>query len=386
MPVASSRLSEPAKAGTRPAASGPTSTGTRSSVTHEPDDDHGEQPRDRALERPVPAFLQRQQPERDHPRHQAADRQGQPEEQVQRHRAADDLGQVGGDRDDLRLHPEPDVDPAREGVAADLGQVAARREAELGRQRLDQHRGDVGRDDHPEQQVAVLGAGGEVGGEVAGVDVGDRGDERRPEQRGGAQHPGRAGGGGAHGAHHASTSRSTSTSTCTSRPCTRRVSDSPRAWSRPSNRTQSGPPASAFEHDQGQAGDDAEVVEVRQRGGVPVLHPLDPELPADRGVGEPGAPALDVGVAGPRDRVAVRVVRGAVEQRVDAVEQPVGHGVLQGVRLVVHLVRGEPDDADEEGLEQPVPADDVPGVPGAVRRQRGAVVRCARRARARRAA
>ena len=52
-------------------------------------------------------------------------------------------------------------------------------------------------------------------------------------------------------------------------------------------------------------------VEVRQRGAVPVLHPLDPELPADRRVGEPGAPALDVRVAGPRDRVAVRVVRAA---------------------------------------------------------------------------
>ena len=94
---------------------------------HEPDDDHGEEPRDRALERPVPALLQRQEPEGDDARHQAADRQRQPEQQVERHGAADHLGEVGGDRDALRLHPQPDVDLPGEGVAADLGQVAAGR-------------------------------------------------------------------------------------------------------------------------------------------------------------------------------------------------------------------------------------------------------------------
>ena len=135
------------------------------------------------------------------------------------------------------------------------------------------------------------------------------------------------------------------------------------------------PERPALEHDQGQAGYHAEVGQVRERGPVPVLHPLDPELPTDRRVGEPGAPALDVRLAGPRDRVAVRVVGRPAEQFVDAVEQPVGHRVLQGVRLVVHLVRGEPDDADQESLQQPVPADHVPGVPGAVRRERRPVVR-----------
>ena len=70
-----------------------------------------------------------------------------------------------------------------EAVAADLGQVHAGGDAELGAQRLDQHRHQVRDDDHPEEQIAELGAGGEVGGEVTGVDVRDGGDEGRAEER-----------------------------------------------------------------------------------------------------------------------------------------------------------------------------------------------------------
>src|SRR5665647_719325 len=43
-------------------------------------------------------------------------------------------------------------------------------------------------DDHPDEQVAVAGAGRQVAGDVAGVQVGDAGDEGRaqqPEQAGG---------------------------------------------------------------------------------------------------------------------------------------------------------------------------------------------------------
>ena len=68
-------------------------------------------------------------------------------------------------------------------VAADLGEVVAGGDAELRAHRLDQHRHQVRGQDDPEQQVAVLGARGDVGGEVARVDVGDRGDERRAEER-----------------------------------------------------------------------------------------------------------------------------------------------------------------------------------------------------------
>ena len=57
------------------------------------------------------------------------------------------------------------------------------RDAQLGRERLDQHRHQVAGDDDPQQEIAELGAALNVGGEVAGVDVRDRGDERRAEER-----------------------------------------------------------------------------------------------------------------------------------------------------------------------------------------------------------
>ena len=86
-------------------------------------------------------------------------------------------------RDHLGLDPEADRRPARERLAAELGEVLAGRDAELRRLGLDHHRDQVRREDDPEQQVAELRPGGDVGREVAGVDVGDRGDERRPEER-----------------------------------------------------------------------------------------------------------------------------------------------------------------------------------------------------------
>ena len=65
-------------------------------------------------------------------------------------------------------------------VAAHLGQIAPGDDAELGRQRLEQHGDQIGEQHHPEQPVAVFGAGLDVGGEIARVHIGDRGDDRRP--------------------------------------------------------------------------------------------------------------------------------------------------------------------------------------------------------------
>ena len=87
-----------------------------------------------------------------------------------------------GHRHHLGLQPEADRGAAREALAAELGEVLAGGDPELRRLRLDQHRDQVGREHHPEQQVAELGAAGDVGGEVAGVDVGDRGDEGGAEE------------------------------------------------------------------------------------------------------------------------------------------------------------------------------------------------------------
>ena len=54
--------------------------------------------------------------------------------------------------------------------------------SELGGERLEQHRHDIG-DDDPQQLVAMGRAGGDVGRKIAGVEIGDRGDERRPGER-----------------------------------------------------------------------------------------------------------------------------------------------------------------------------------------------------------
>ena len=70
-------------------------------------------------------------------------------------------------------------DRPRKMVAAHFREVAAGDDAELGRQRLEQHRDQIGEQHDPEQSVAVSGAGLDVGGEIPGVHIGDRGDDRR---------------------------------------------------------------------------------------------------------------------------------------------------------------------------------------------------------------
>ena len=340
------------------------------------------QPRDRALERPVPALLQRQQPEGDDARHQAADRQRQPEQQVERHRAADHLGEVGGDRDALRLHPQPDVDLAGEGVAADLGQVAAGREAELRRQRLDQHRGDVGRDDHPQQQVAVLRALRRSWWRSC------RGRRRRWRRRTPARAAGRsrsARAGRAAAARTAFIMRARPRAPRDRAPggsAARRA-----AWSRPSNRTHNGPPnGPALDHDQGQAGYHAEVGQVRQRGAVPVLHALDPELHADARRRRAGCPS---------PRRARRRSAGSGRRAGRASAGRAGSSMRSSSRSDTACSRASASSCTSCGPSPTTRTRKVSSSrcrrttcrawPGAVRRERRAVVRCARRARVRRA-
>ena len=155
---------------------------------------------DGELEAPVAAVLQRQDRERDGGRHQPGGEGRDPEQEVERDRGADELREVGRDRDRLGLEPEAPGDRSREGLAAELGQRAAARDADLRRQVLHEHRHQVRGDDHPDEQEAVLGAARDVGREVAGVDVGDGRDEGRAEQRQGgadaaaaARPPGAAG-------------------------------------------------------------------------------------------------------------------------------------------------------------------------------------------------
>ena len=138
-------------------------------------------PDDHELEAPVAAALEREDRERDDGRDQPGVEQRHAEQQVQRDRRADELGEVGRHGDQLGLDPEADRDRPREVLAAQLGQVLAGRDADLRREVLDQHRHEVRGEQHPQQQVAELGAAGDVRGEVAGVDVRDARDERRAE-------------------------------------------------------------------------------------------------------------------------------------------------------------------------------------------------------------
>ena len=76
-----------------------------------------------------------------------------------------------------------------------------------------------------------------------------------------------------------------------------------------------------------------------------------------QGAGEQGVEFVTRHVAvGRRDGVAVRVHLGPAEHLVDALDEAVGHDVLQLLRLVVHLVPAEAHHAHQEQLDQPVPA------------------------------
>ena len=151
-------------------------------VVDEAEQDHTHEPGDRELELAVAALLEAEDREGDHGGHQTRDEQGHPEEQVQRERGADELGEVGGHCDQLGLHPEAPRRRRREVLAAELGEVPARRDAHLGGQVLYEHPDQVRQQDHPQEEVAVRRATRDVGGEVAGVDVCDRRHERRPEE------------------------------------------------------------------------------------------------------------------------------------------------------------------------------------------------------------
>ena len=93
--------------------------------------------------------------------------------------AAEKLGEIGRHGGDLADDPHRPNDRPRKLIAAHFREVAAGDDAELGRQRLEQHRDHIGEQHHPEQAVAVLGPGLDVGGEVARIHIGDRGDHRR---------------------------------------------------------------------------------------------------------------------------------------------------------------------------------------------------------------
>ena len=246
----------------------------------------------------------------------------------------------------------PNETPAREVLAAQLGQAAPGRDADLGRQELDQHRHQVRDEDHPQQQVAELGAAGDVGGEVAGVDVGDRGHERRADERQrGAdaaaalrvlERPRRDRGFLRAHAWTLIAPASEPPSTCTASP----------------KRTNSGPSNGCFSTTSNASpGSDPAVGEVAQHLGVGVGDPHEHAAGAGLGGGEAlGLELLDHEVGG-RDRVAVRVARRVAELGRDQRLELLGEHVLEHLGLVVHAVPRHAEALGEVELEQPVVAD-----------------------------
>ena len=189
MPTDSSTLSLPENAGSSPPKTSTTCGLARNACVANERTITPTRPAITASSRRKPRACSGEDREGDDARQHTGEEERDAEEQVEAERRADELGEVGRHGDRLGLDPETERDRAWKAVAAHLGQVLAGRDPELGAHRLDQHRHQVRGDDHPEQQVAELGAAGHVRREVAGVDVGDAGDERRPEEGPEAAHP-----------------------------------------------------------------------------------------------------------------------------------------------------------------------------------------------------
>ncbi len=82
--------------------------------------------------------------------------------------AADDFGDVGRDRHHLGLEPEGAAVVLTQALTQHFGQGSAGDETEFRGQILHEDGHRVGEYEYPDEEVAVLGAGGEVGGDVAG--------------------------------------------------------------------------------------------------------------------------------------------------------------------------------------------------------------------------
>ena len=116
-------------------------------------------------------------------RDEHADLERNAEQQVEADRRADHFGEVGGADGDLGQQPKHVADRLGERVAARLGKVASRGEAETGAQRLQQDRHDVRHQGDAQQRVAELRASGERGCPVAGVHIADGNEVARSEER-----------------------------------------------------------------------------------------------------------------------------------------------------------------------------------------------------------
>ena len=142
----------------------------------------GDQVSDDQLDRPEAEPLEHQDGVYDDAGNDHSIQKRDAKQQRQADGAAEEFRQIGCHGGDLADHPHRPDHRRRKMVAAHLRQVPPGHDSELGRKRLKQHCDQVGEQYHPEQGIAVLGAGLDVGGKVAGVHVRDRGDHRRPDE------------------------------------------------------------------------------------------------------------------------------------------------------------------------------------------------------------
>ena len=111
---------------------------------------------------------------------------GMPKRSWQRDGRANHFGEVAGGDGDLREEPECDAHRAAVAVAAGLGEVTLRGDAQLEREALKQDGHQVRGHDDEQERVAVLRSGGKIGGPVAGVHVPNRDHEARADESEGA--------------------------------------------------------------------------------------------------------------------------------------------------------------------------------------------------------
>ncbi len=148
-------------------------------VAHGHDADHDG---DHSLQRPEAVVLQAEDQDGRDGGQEAGEPQRHPEEQIEAQGGAEELRQVRGHGDDFHEHPHGKDERPGEVRPALFGEVGAGGDPQLGRERLDQHRREVGGQHDPQKHVPELGAGRDVGGEVARIHVGDAGDEGRAQE------------------------------------------------------------------------------------------------------------------------------------------------------------------------------------------------------------
>ena len=126
-------------------------------------------------------LLENQQNRGNHADNAPAGKQRQAEQQIEGDGTADHFGQIGGDGDDLGLHEEHEPTAVAHALAKDFRQALACDDAQLGGLVLDQYAHAVGDYEHPDQQIAISGAGSDVGGHVTRIHIGYGRHESRPE-------------------------------------------------------------------------------------------------------------------------------------------------------------------------------------------------------------